>query len=118
MRRDSERSALGDEFDRKLRQLDGLPDVTMTKATTVRCKTALELTQTFIVQTLRQSEEGDTIFLEYLGRDGSFRLAVPVEVANVISRQRRSLNKMTRSKAGKRRAAEMKAAGIVPGFMR
>ena len=48
----SERTALGDIFDRTIRSMNGLPDVLNTKATTVRSlSSVLELSQTFIVQT-------------------------------------------------------------------
>lgn len=55
----TERKALGDVFDRTIRSLNGLPDVLNTKATTVRSlSSVLELSQTFIVQTYRQKDEG------------------------------------------------------------
>ncbi|HYF52577.1 MAG TPA: hypothetical protein VEJ63_24435 [Planctomycetota bacterium] len=113
-----ERSALGDQFDRVIRSLDGLPDVTKSKATTVRAQSkVLELTQQFIVQTYRQAEEGDTIFVEYIGAQGSLRLVLPPAVAACIARQRDLLSGKVRSKVAKRLAAERKAMGIKPGFM-
>ena len=64
----TERKALGDVFDRTIQSMNGLPDVLITKATTVRSlSSVLELSQTFIVQTYRQRDEGDTIFIEYIG---------------------------------------------------
>lgn len=115
----NERSALGDSFDRIMRALTGLPDVVKTKASTVRCQSkVLERTQTFIVQTFRQSEEGDTIFLEYVGSEGSIRIALPPVVSEVIARQYDALTGKSRSKAAKARADENKALGILPGFMR
>lgn len=112
-----ERSTLGDEFDRASRALDGLPDVTKTKATTLRAKSpVIENTQTYIVQTLRQRDAGDTIFLEYIGNDGSIRLALPPIVADAIARQRDALTGKIRSKTAKANAADRKARGIEPGF--
>jgi hypothetical protein len=58
--------------------MNGLPDVLITKNTTVRSlSSVLELPQTFIVQTYRQREQGDTIFIEYIGVEGCLRLALP-----------------------------------------
>src|SRR5947209_6669435 len=69
--RNPERSTLGSIFDRVMRSLHGLPDTTSTKASTIRTMTpVLELAQTFIVQTYRHRETGDTIFIEYIGTEG------------------------------------------------
>lgn len=112
------RSALGDDFDRTIRSLTGLPDVLHTKASTVRALTpVLNLSQTFIIQTYRQRETGDTVFIEYIGAEGSFRLALPPVVADTIARQRDALTDKSRSKAAKQVAADRKAQGIVPAFL-
>ena len=112
-----ERKVLGDVFDKTIRSLDGLPDVLKTHATTVRAPTrVLELTQTFIVQTYRQRDEGDTILVEFIGVEGSLRLALPPVVAATIARQRDALTTKARQKAARAAAAERKARGIVPNF--
>jgi hypothetical protein len=114
-----ERSVLGDVFDRTVRALDGMPEVTKTKATTVRSLTpVLELSQTFIVQTYRRKDHGDTVLVEYIGKDGSIRLALPPEVTEVIARQRDALISKVRSAQAKAAAADRKARGIAPGFMK
>ena len=114
-----ERSALGDVFDRTIRALDGLPDVVKTKPSTVRALTpVLALSQTFIVQTYRQRDQGDSIFVEYIGAEGSLRLALPPVVADTIARQRDVLTDKSRRKAAKASAADRKARGVVPGFQR
>jgi hypothetical protein len=106
-------------FDRMLGALDGLPDVVSTKAATVRALTPLiGAAQTFIVQTYRQHDKGDTIFLEYVGADGQFRLVIPAAVADTIARQREALTGKSRSRAAKRLAQERKDRGEVPGFLR
>src|SRR4029077_10848051 len=111
----TERKALGDVFDRTIRSMNGLPDVITTKATTVRSlSSVLELSQTFIVQTYRQKDEGDTIFIEYIGFEGSLRLALPPVVSDVIARQRDALTDKSRSKAAKANAMDRKARGIQP----
>lgn len=113
----SEGSALGSVFDRTLRELRGVPDVTPTKATTVRHWTpVLEQPQTFIVQTFRHRERGDTVSVEYVGPDGLIRLCLPPKVTDLIARHRAALTKRVRSKIGKQTAAERKAAGWRPDF--
>lgn len=122
-----------EEFDRLLGSLDGLPDVTRTKASTVTVTPPMGVggSRTFIVHTLRQrdvvghnadgSERAvgrDTIFLQMIGQQGSFRIAIPPAVADAIARQRDALTVKTRSKIGAARAAADKAAGKVPGFAR
>jgi hypothetical protein len=111
--RNPERAALGGVFDRTLRSLHGLPDVATTKATTVRTITpVLELAQTFIVQTYRHRELGDTIFVEYIGTEGSMRIALPPAVADVIARQRDALTTKNRKRAAKAEATRRKSLGL------
>ncbi len=114
---DNERSALGDAFDRTIRNLEGLPDVVKTKPTTIRAlSNVLNLAQTFIVQTYRHAERGDTIFIEYVGNDGSFRVPLPPEVADTISRQRDALTTKNRRKGAQQAVETRRAKGIVPNF--
>lgn len=112
--------AMPDFYDRQLGALHGLPDVTKTKASTIRTVPPLGIggTQVFIIQTYRQREQGDTIFLEMVSNMGAVRLVIPPTVSTLISRQRDALTTKVRSNAGKARAAEAKAQGIVPGFAR
>lgn len=116
-------------FDRTIGSLSGLPDVVHTKPSTIRATMPLiGLHQSYIVQTFRQRDgqgddarSKDTIFLETVAdpvNGGSIRLVIPPEVADAIARQRDALSGMNRRKAAKRVAAERKAAGIEPGFMK
>jgi len=109
-----------DQYDRQIGALHGLPDVTRTKASTVRTVPPLGIggTQVFIIQTYRQKEVGDLIFLEMVSSSGAVRLVIPPQVANTIARQRDALTSKSRSLAGKERAAADKARGVVPGFAR
>lgn len=75
----TERSALGGIYDRTFRSLNDRPDVTITRPTTLQTVSPiLELTQTFVVMTARARDEDrggrDTIFVQYVGNDGSFRV--------------------------------------------
>lgn len=107
---------LPDAFDRQLAALHDLPDVTRTKATTVTVVPPLGVggTQTFICQTYRQAERGDTIFITVVSNQGAVRVVIPPKVANTIARQRDALTTKVRSKVATATAKERKAQGIVP----
>ena len=109
-----------DAYDRALAALHDLPDVTRTKPTTQRVVPPLGVggTQVFIVQTYRQAERGDTIFLEVAGSTGAIRIVIPPAVSNTIARQRDALTGKVRSKAARAVAADRKAQGIQPAFLR
>jgi hypothetical protein len=108
-----------DTFDRLIGALHGLPDVVTTKPSTIRTLVPLlGSAQTFIVQTYRQRDQGDTIFLECVHGDGSFRLAIPPKVAEAIARQHDALTDKARSKAAKAAAQERKDRGEQPAFLR
>ena len=108
-----------DNFDRLIGALHGLPDVVASKPTTIRTLVPLlGSSQTFIVQTYRQRDQGDTIFIECVHGEGSFRLAIPPKVSEAIARQRDALTSKVRSKASKAVAADRKERGELPGFMR
>lgn len=116
----NEKESLGISFfDRAIGALDGVPDVVKTKATTLRVIPAFGLgSHTYIVQTYRQREAGDTIFLEVTSEQGTTRIVIPSAIADTIARHRDQLTWKTRSIAGKRRAEDLKERGIKPGFMR
>lgn len=91
-----------DVFDRMLGAVHGLPDVCSTKPSTVRAVTPLVgASQLFIIQTYRQREVGDTIFIEYVNEGKTVRIAIPPTVADAIARQRAALAARSRSKAAK-----------------
>lgn len=108
-----------DKFDRAMGNLSGLPDATHTKPSTVSNVSAiLGVTQTFIIETWRQTEIGDTIFLQCADDSGLVRLVIPPKVADAIARQRDSLTVKVRRAIGKAQAAARKARGELPGFMK
>ena len=101
---------LGDEFDHSSRTLRGLPDVISTKPSTVTVLSpVLDRSQTWICETFRQTEKGDTIFLQHIGAGGSMRIVIPPGVADLIARQRDALATKNRRK-GARRAYETRGA--------
>jgi len=106
-----------DPFDLAMGNLDGLPDVTQTRAVTIRTVTpVVGLTQTFIIQTFRQRDIGDTIFIEHISPSGTSRIVLGPKVADTISRQRDSLTTVVRRKVGKATMAERMAGGWKPDF--
>lgn len=106
-------------YDRMLSGFHGLPDVVQVRPTTIRAVAPMiGASQTFIVQTIRQHEKGDYIFLEVVEPGGTVRIALPPAVANAIARQRESLTARVRSKTAKRVAQDRKDRGELPGFMK
>lgn len=107
-----------DKFDRMLGALHSLPDVAATQPSTVVAVLPLiGSAQTYIIQTLRQKEQGDTIFVQYVDDQGSVRLVIPPAAADAIARQRDALTAKNRKRAARESAQRRKAAGIQPAFL-
>jgi hypothetical protein len=112
----SDTTSSPDLFDRTLGSLDGLPGVVATGQATVQTTTPLlGNAETFIVQTIRHPEMGDTIFLQALSSGRSFRLVIPPKVAAVLSRQRDALTKRTRSRAARAAVVTKRERGQILG---
>lgn len=113
-------TGMPDSYDRQLATLHDLPDVVRTKPSTVRTVPPLGIggSQVFVVQTYRQRERGDTLFLEVMDTGGATRIVLPPAVTAAIARQRDALSKKARSKASKTVAEDRKAQGIQPAFLR
>lgn len=110
-----------EEFDRLLGTLHGLPDVVRTSTATVRHVPPLGVggTELWSVQTYRQRERGDVVFLEVVRAGGqAIRLVLPPKVVDTIARQRDALTAKVRSRAARATAAERKARGERPAFLR
>lgn len=75
-------------------------------------------TETFIVQTIRHSENGDYIFVECVDESGTIRLALPPKVANIIAAQRDALTSRRRSISSRAVMQARKDAGEVFGFQK
>jgi hypothetical protein len=110
-----------DQFDRLIGMLHDLPDVVKTKVTPINIvpKFGVGGVQTFLIQTYKHRENGDTVFLKVDVPDkGLIKLILPPKVVDAIVRQRESVSKMMRRKIGRDHAADLKAQGIQPAFMR
>jgi hypothetical protein len=67
------------------------------------------------VQTYRQKEQGDTIFLEHVSETGTVRLVIPPQVSAVIARQREQLTEDAKQ-GRKGRGARPKGTRRDPGL--
>lgn len=98
-----------------------LHDVALfTRPSTIKSvQTITGKSETFVVETARQEEVGDYIFVECIDENGTTtRLALPPKVANAIASQRDSLTARRRSIAARKLARERMERGEVPGFLR
>jgi hypothetical protein len=128
---DDDRSpGMPDHYDRLLGTLDGLPGVLSTKPAIAQQVTPiLGISQTFVVRTVRQQERDEqndnaapaafTVFLEHTTRESRLiRIDLPPNVTDMNARQRDAKTAQAPKRTAKRVAAERKARGEVPGFMR
>lgn len=108
-----------DEYDRQLATLNGLPGSVMTKPSVLRNIPSLGVggTKMFVVQTCRH-DQGETVFLEVVAGEKAIRLVLPPPVTTAINRHHDALTARVRSRAAKASAADRKARGLQPGFMK
>lgn len=111
------KSAEPDAYDRAYGQAQGFP---ATRASTITSANALGVggVRSYIVQTYRVPEMGDTVFVQITGPEGLQRVHLPPAVTAAIARQRDSLTTMARKRAAKQRAEADKAAGKRPAFLK
>lgn len=111
------KSADPDAYDRAYGQAQGFPH---TKPSTITAANVMGIggVRSYIVETFRLPEVGDTVFVQITGPEGLQRVHLPPSVTQVIARQRDALSTQSRQRAGKARAAADKAAGKLPGFLR
>jgi hypothetical protein len=106
-----------DAYDRAYGQAQGFPH---TKPSTITAANVLGVggVRSYIVETFRLPDVGDSIFVQVTGPEGLQRVHLPPVVAAAIARQRDALTTQSRKRAGRARAAADKAAGKQPGFLR
>lgn len=108
-----------DKFDRIVGSLEGDREATKTAPTTIlSVSPILGQTDTYIIRTYLQREDGATILLQWISDTGTVRVPIPPKVAEAIYRQREALTAKVRKRIGKQQAAERKARGELPGFMK
>jgi len=100
-------------YDRLIANLNGLPDCVHSRPSPVRVISPLiGNVETFIVQTFRQREQGDVIFIEHTGPEGYERYYLPPEVVRVIMRQRDQLETQNRKRAARIEYERRKQEGL------
>lgn len=105
-------------FDRRLGQLIGLNDCVASGEAVIREVPTLGVggTETFIVQTVRQLEAGDHVFIEKVSDEGTVRLVLPPRVVAAIVRQREGNITRTRRRNGRAAMEQRMAEGYTPTF--
>ena len=99
-----DRTVTLDHFDRLIGTIDGLPDITKSRPSTVTTVLPMiGLSQTFVIQTYKDADEGYYIFLQMVDAEGRARIALPPKVAAAIYRQQEALVKRSRRQAGRDR---------------
>jgi hypothetical protein len=106
-----------DNFSIHRRRVLDNPGAVATSSATIDNQTILGHSETWIVKTVRVAGR-DTAFIQHIDADGSQRLVLPPEVTAVLARQRDALGTLTRRKAARAVAADRKARGIEPAFLR
>ena len=106
-----------DAYDRAYGQMQGFPH---TRPTTITVANVMGVggVRSYIIETFRAPEMGDTVFVQIAGPEGLQRIHLPPNVTTAIARHRDRMTTQSRSRAGKARAVADKEAGIMPGFMR
>jgi hypothetical protein len=107
-----------DPFDQQLARLTGLPNGANTSPTVVQTVDFYGNSTTWISQVVK-TDEGEYAFLTVVKADAAAaRFVVPPRVLSLMDRQRATTTTIVRRRHGRRLAAERKAAGIMPGFMK
>lgn len=108
-----------DAYDRAYGQAQGFPH---TKPSTITAANVMGIggVRSYIVETFRVPEMGDTLFVQIAGPEGLQRVHLPPPVTIAIARQRDALSTQSRKRAGKARAQARaqadKAAGITMDY--
>ena len=88
-------------FDRMREQIWGAPGFDHKRATVDWPGSAFIPMGSWIIETLR-SDEGNVVFIQYIGADGATRLVLPNKVTDAIYRQRDGLISRSRSRGAKK----------------
>jgi hypothetical protein len=104
-----------DVFDRTRGGMECRNDTTSTRVSTIRhVDPLIGNVSTYLVETIRVTDEGDYAFVEVATKDGNIRVVLPPKVTSAIVRQRDSLTTKVRKRLGREQAAERKSQGIQP----
>jgi hypothetical protein len=101
-----------DMFDRTRGGMEMRNDVT--RSTVRHVDPLVGNVATFLIESIRVSDDGDYCFVEVATKDGNIRVVLPPKVTTAIARQRDALTTKVRRRIGREQAAERKAQGIAP----
>jgi hypothetical protein len=105
---DEQPRVVRDHYDKIIGNIDGLPGVRKTKPSTVTSVTPfLGLTQTHVVQTYRDADGGDWLFIQMVDAEGRARLVLPPRVTAAILRQHEALTTRGRRERQRDRWADL-----------
>jgi hypothetical protein len=105
-----------DEFSQTLRDRSGHPEG-VTKESLVNVADFYGNLTTWVVRTVRV-EGQDTVFLQRNHAGGGDRFVLPPEVTAVLARHRDTAATVNRRRGARRSAANRKALGIAPAFLK
>jgi len=105
-----------DEYSESLRQTSNHPEAVV-KRTTIDIEDFHGNTVTWVVKTVRIEGE-DTVFLQRNDAKGGDRFVLPPRVTAALARHRDGAVTATRRNVGRRIAADRKALGIAPAFLK
>lgn len=106
-----------DAFSKAFAELSGHPGGAHTQPTVVKLVDAYGNATDYIVQTVKWAQ-GETVFVTIVEADATKRVMLPPKVLDTIVRQREAVQTTVRRRHGRRIAAERKAQGLQPGFMK
>lgn len=97
-----------DHFDRIIGSVDGRQDVVSARPSTVTTvMPIIGRSQTYVVQTYKDPDVGNFLFLQMVDAEQGIRIAIPPKVTAAIYRQRDALVKASRRQTGRDRWANM-----------
>lgn len=104
-------------YDAAMAKLDGAQGVTKSKESTVRTMPLWGIeggSEMWVVQTVRQADVGEFIFVDHITDAGSERLVLPPEISAVLYRQRDAVSAKHRSAVSRATMQQRMAEGFVP----
>jgi hypothetical protein len=105
-----------DEFSEAWRQTSNHP-AAVTKQSTIDVSDFYGNTVTWVVRTVRV-EGNDTVFLQRQDGTGGGRWVLPPQVTTVLARHRDGAATVNRKRAARTSAANRKAQGLQPAFLK
>lgn len=103
-----------DAFSFELGRVLNNPSETHTRESTITARDFYGNTASYIVQTVRTEDSGDTVFIQRISQAGSWREVLPPTVIAAIVRQRDQLSTKNRRRGAQRAQVTLAQKGILP----